>query len=298
MRNTIGLGVLEYLIWFSIPFIFILIGFGFSYYIFYITAILCWFIIGPVCAYKGALTRPILIHIWKMHIREEEGERWRLAELQRIKEQEKEDIKRKVPTEKFHDFIGNHMGIGDSSDREKFCKLLSNEYGTEINPDRLLEILSEIKPEVDLKSYGVKKIKEKEAWNLLVNYIKKCGITIRASDPELNKLQELLKVKYGIVLSKEIFMHILLDVREDVKLTEESAVYKKFKRKILSKKPRNKEGYVDAFLQIYGENWEKKIGLLEKLLEEEGILVEDIQALIHDRKRIAELERLEKELKE
>lgn len=295
MRNTLGLGILEYLIWFSIPFI--LIGFGHLDY-FYITALLFWFIIGPICAYESLLTRPILIHIWKIHIREEEEERRRLAELQRIKEQEKEDIKRKVPTKKFHDFIGNHMGIGDSSDRKKFCKLLSNEYGIKINPDRLLEILSEIKPEVDLKSYGIKKIKEKEAWNLLVNYIKKRGITIRSSDPGLNKLRDLLQLKHGIALSKEILMHILLDVREDLKLTEESAIYKKFKRKILSKEPKTKEKYVDAFLQIYGENWTKKIGLLEKLLKEEGILVEDIRVLIHDRKRIAELERLEKELRE
>ncbi len=96
MRNTFELGVIEYFVWFSIGLIIVIIsGFQDSQYgsVLSFFWFLSWFIIGPIFAYIGVLTRPIL----RKKERETEAVNKRLADLEsRIKELE---LRRKKPIE-------------------------------------------------------------------------------------------------------------------------------------------------------------------------------------------------------
>ncbi len=97
-RNRLGLAVLEYVIWFFVPIIIamLVLAVGISetgfdpvtddytdlelppahYSSIGLSVVLCWFILGPLCAYFGILTRPLLMRkktLLKIHMKKQKA---------------------------------------------------------------------------------------------------------------------------------------------------------------------------------------------------------------------------------
>lgn len=126
---------------------------------------------------------------------------------------------------------------------------------------------------------------------IIVNFAKKYKYTDSSIySKKLNKLQKLFESK-GIYIKSDNLNRI---IREQI----ENQDYEEFKNKLSNIKSPNLNGYIHAFIEIYGTNYNEHIELLKLFLREKNIVVSDgkILSLIGVIQEKIELKRFEEEL--
>jgi len=207
---------------------------------------------------------------------------------------------KKIPKEKLYNFIIEHRGIGTRSDRKIFQVFLKDKYNVKIKLTSLKKILKNYLAEISNDYFQIQRLKktieENGLWHNTENLIK-----LRGSK------QLLLK-------RLRVFVNLLNDkynLKTNLKEVQNLLAYESFKQNILSFNPQTKTDYIDAFLELFWDEYNKNTSvgyyrerlLLKWLLFEQGYSTIDLNKDIETRwKQIKddikklELEMFEKEL--
>lgn len=174
---------------------------------------------------------------------------------------------------------------GDLNEKELLYIKKFDEYNKIINQKKIEESKSKIQIENEINKW-LEDIRKKDLTKILENYTSKYGIGLSRDS---NKLNQILK-KYGIDTN---FPHM----REALITVNQKLQYDDFLKQILSNAPTTEKEYIENFLGIYGEHYQKQIPSLKKIFSEKGYSISNLLNQIDSVKNKVSLEQFESSLR-
>ena len=133
---------------------------------------------------------------------------------------------------------------------------------------------------------AIEKIKQKNLYSLLKNYIKRYGLTVVGND----------YMKLSVLLEREnlnIDFKIIVQVMKKIKTEID---YEEFKKRMLSSTPKDISEYIHNYLEISGDSYDKNISLLEKLFAEQNTTCKNLPDVINKARDDLEINRFAQSL--
>ena len=174
---------------------------------------------------------------------------------------------------------------GDLNEKELLYIQKFDEHNKIINQKKIEESKSKIQIENEINEW-LEDIRKKDLTKILENYTSQYGIGL---SQDSDKLNQILK-KYGIDTN---FPHM----REALITVNQKLQYDDFLKQILSNAPTTEEEYIENFLGIYGEHYQKQIPFLKKIFSEKGYSVSNLLNQIDSVKNKVSLEQFESSLR-